>query len=88
MLKHGPKLDRKPRLGEERKDIYLLATTPLVMGTFVRSVRRPTYGVKPLRSRRDLPHLKGVTLDRARKGQGVWVRYFGSVPVRVTTLPH
>lgn len=68
-----------PQYGEERHDRYYLAAVNLTSATFVRGMRRPRWGVKPARHRREII---GCTIDAAAKGYGVWVRVAGRILVK------
>ena len=77
---------RKPNLGETRCDIYLRAEEPM-QDSLVVCYKPSDFKARLLTPRRakNPRYLFGVTLGTAKARQGVWVRYYGAVDVRVST---
>lgn len=72
-----------PRFGEQRRDIFMRAAEDLKADSAVRVVKRPKWGAKYARSAEEV---RGVTVDDAPRGRGVWVRVEGAAMVRVRPL--
>lgn len=69
-----------PQLGEERRDVYMLAAEAVQEGHMLRRMTRPKWGVKKSRGRNDWNC--GIALGSAKKGSALWVRILGVASVR------
>lgn len=69
-----------PVYGEERRDSYYRAAEDIGRGLLVREVRYAKWGVRRARAGGDAV---GVALNRAKKGDGLWVRVYGAASARV-----
>ena len=74
---------RTPQFGEERRDVYLKAAEDIQPNLVLKRVTRPRFGVRLMRKHDAPERLVGVSLEGAKRGHGLWLRYYGATEAKL-----